>query len=138
MSTRQRGVALTLIISLLLSLLLTSCKRNEDSWKWLNAQKEEQRRREEQAALEEKKKRDEELDRLEEELNTTEPQPVDYTYRPYVWPEEELTDYTGVVEHLMFHMVIAFPELAFDGDDYEKTYDNLTVTVNEFKKITSW
>ncbi len=135
MRTRQRGVALTLIICLTLSLFLTSCKRSEDSWKWLNAQKEEQRRQEEQAALEEKKKRDEELDRWEEELNTTEPEPVDYTYRPYVWPEEELTDYNGVVEHLMFHMVIAFPELAFDGDGYEKTYDSLTVTVNEFKRI---
>ena len=135
MSTRQRGVALTLMISLMLSLLLTSCKRNEDSWKWLNAQKEEQRRQEEQAALEEKKKRDEELDRLEAELNSTEPEPVDYTYRPYVWPEEELTDYYGVVEHLMFHMVIAFPELAFDGDGYEKTYDSLTVTATEFKNI---
>ncbi len=35
----------------------------------------------------------------------------------------------------MFHMIIAYPELAFDGDDYQSSFDAMTVTVSEFNKI---
>ncbi len=135
MRKHRKGMALVLTITAILSLILTSCKRNEDSWKWRQEQEEERRRQEELAAQEEKKKRDEELDRLEAEANRKDEEPADYTYRPYVWPEEELADYNGRVETLMFHMVISYPELAFDGDDYQKSYDALTVTVSEFDKI---
>ncbi len=45
------------------------------------------------------------------------------------------TAYDGVVEHLFFHPVIAYPELAFDGDAQEKGLDDYMVTVGEFKKI---
>lgn len=43
--------------------------------------------------------------------------------------------YDGVVEHLFFHPVIAYPELAFDGDSQEKGLDTYMVTADEFRKI---
>ncbi len=58
-----------------------------------------------------------------------------YVYEPYIWPEDQLVDYNGVVEHLFFHMMIAYPELAFDGDSQEKGFDEWMVTVSEFNKI---
>jgi len=50
-------------------------------------------------------------------------------------PEVELFRYTGVVEHIFFHEVIAWPELAFDGDSGQKGYDDNMVTVSEYNKI---
>ena len=47
----------------------------------------------------------------------------------------ELFPYDGVVEHIFFHEVIAYPELAFDGDGNQKGYDDNMVTVYEYKKI---
>lgn len=41
----------------------------------------------------------------------------------------------GVVEHLFFHPVIAYPELAFDGDAQANGLDDFMVTVNEYDKI---
>ena len=46
-----------------------------------------------------------------------------------------LAPYDGVVEHIFFHEVIAYPELAFDGDGNQKGYDDNMVTVNEYQKI---
>lgn len=43
--------------------------------------------------------------------------------------------YDGLVEHLFFHPIIAYPELAFDGDAQEKGLDDYMVTVDEFNKI---
>lgn len=43
--------------------------------------------------------------------------------------------WTGVVEHLFFHPVIAYPELAFDGDAQSDGLDDFMVTVNEYDKI---
>lgn len=43
--------------------------------------------------------------------------------------------YDGIVEHLFFHPIIAYPELAFDGDAQEKGLDDYMVTVDEFNKI---
>ena len=43
--------------------------------------------------------------------------------------------YKGVVEHLFFHPVIAYPEQAFDGDSMSNGYDDWMVTVDEYNKI---
>ena len=45
------------------------------------------------------------------------------------------TEYNGVVEHLFFHPVIAYPEQAFDGDHMSDGYDDWMVTVGEYNKI---
>lgn len=62
-------------------------------------------------------------------------------YDPTVMPEGGERDgvkyeaYDGIVEHLFFHPIIAYPELAFDGDAQEKGLDDYMVTVDEFNKI---
>ncbi|MDP4109343.1 MAG: hypothetical protein Q8878_04865 [Bacillota bacterium] len=43
--------------------------------------------------------------------------------------------YTGAVEHIFFHPLIAYPELAFDGDGMQRGFDEYFVTVPEFKEI---
>ncbi|WP_422445651.1 polysaccharide deacetylase family protein [Thermoanaerobacterium sp. DL9XJH110] len=47
----------------------------------------------------------------------------------------ELVPYDGPIENIFFHPLIAYPELAFDGDRISKGYDDWFVTVSEFKKI---
>ena len=71
-----------------------------------------------------------------------EPQPAPYhIYDPTVMPEGgtrdgvAYTEYSGVVEHLFFHPVIAYPEQAFDGDHMSNGYDDWMVTVGEYNKI---
>lgn len=41
----------------------------------------------------------------------------------------------GVVEHLFFHPIVAYPELAFDGDSQADGIDDWMVTVDEYDKI---
>ena len=41
----------------------------------------------------------------------------------------------GVVEHLFFHPIVAYPELAFDGDSQSDGIDDWMVTVDEYDKI---
>ncbi|MCL2124637.1 MAG: hydrolase [Oscillospiraceae bacterium] len=53
----------------------------------------------------------------------------------YPGPDVELFPYNGIVEHIFFHEVIAYPSLAFDGDSQQKNFDTNMVTVSEFKKI---
>ncbi len=43
-----------------------------------------------------------------------------------------LVDYDGIVEHLFFHPVIAYTELAFDGDAKAQGLDSYMVTVSEY------
>lgn len=43
--------------------------------------------------------------------------------------------YEGAVEHIFFHSLVIYPELAFDGDSMSEGYENWMVTVSEFKKI---
>jgi hypothetical protein len=50
-------------------------------------------------------------------------------------PETELVAYNGVVEHLFFHPLVTYPELAFDGDNKAKGIDEYMVTVSEYDKI---
>lgn len=44
-------------------------------------------------------------------------------------------DWTGTVEHLFFHPVVAYPELAFDGDNMSDGIDDWMVTAGEYEKI---
>ncbi|MDR3277318.1 MAG: polysaccharide deacetylase family protein [Oscillospiraceae bacterium] len=46
-----------------------------------------------------------------------------------------LVPWDGTVEHLFFHPVVAYPELAFDGDGDEKGIDDWMVTADEYKKM---
>ena len=73
-----------------------------------------------------------------------EPEPVQeeyHIYDPKVMPEGGERDgvkyaaYDGIVEHLFFHPIIAYPELAFDGDAQANGMDDYMVTVDEFNKI---
>ena len=70
------------------------------------------------------------------------PEPEPYAiYDPTVMPEGGVRDgvtyveYNGVVEHIFFHPVIAYPEQAFDGDHMTDGYDDWMVTVGEYNKI---
>ncbi len=49
--------------------------------------------------------------------------------------EESLTLYRGSPEHIFFRPLIAYPELAFDGDSMESTLDNNLLTVSEYTAI---
>lgn len=44
-------------------------------------------------------------------------------------------NWDGAVEHLFFHPLIAYPELAFDGDKQANGLDDWMVTVDEYGKI---
>lgn len=46
---------------------------------------------------------------------------------------QSLVPYSGPVEHIFFHQLIAYPELCFDGDREEKGFDDYYATVPEFK-----
>jgi len=50
-------------------------------------------------------------------------------------PRADLVPYDGIVEHLFFHEVIAYPQLAFDGDSGQQGYDEYMVTVGEYVKM---
>ena len=50
-------------------------------------------------------------------------------------PPVELVEYDGVVEHLFFHEVIAYPQLAFNGNSMQKGFDDNMVTVGEYNRI---
>jgi peptidoglycan/xylan/chitin deacetylase (PgdA/CDA1 family) len=50
-------------------------------------------------------------------------------------PPVNLVEYDGIVEHLFFHEVIAYPRLAFNGGSMELGYDQNMVTVSEFNKM---
>ncbi len=49
--------------------------------------------------------------------------------------EEPLVAYTGPIEHIFFHPLIAYPNLAFDGDSHSQGYKDWFVTVKEFDRI---
>ena len=71
-----------------------------------------------------------------------EPEPEPYTILdPTVMPEGGVRDgvnyaaWDGIVEHLFFHPVVAYPELAFDGDAQANGIDDYMVTADEYRKI---
>ena len=43
--------------------------------------------------------------------------------------------YQGPIEHIFFHDLIIYPELAFDSDHKQNFYDSYFVTIDEFRKI---
>lgn len=49
--------------------------------------------------------------------------------------KEEFVDFSGNVEHIFFHPLVAYNELAFDGDYQSQGMDDWFVTVKEFKEI---
>ncbi|WP_409295992.1 polysaccharide deacetylase family protein [Peribacillus sp. SCS-26] len=63
------------------------------------------------------------------------PSPKPTPAPPPSQPKEELFEYNGPIEHIFFHPLIVYPELAFDGDAMAKGYDDYFVTVKEFKKM---
>ena len=81
-------------------------------------------------------------DEPEESVPEWTPPPIDLS-RPTPPPEipvEELepptlVEWTGDVEHIFFHEVIAFPEMAFVGGTRAGQYDQEMVTVSEFVKV---
>ena len=64
-----------------------------------------------------------------------EPEIEPYVYEIYKFDEASLVDYNDIVEHLFFHPVIAYPELAFDGDSKEAGIDDWMLTADEFNRI---
>ena len=81
------------------------------------------------------------------------PEPEPYAILdPTVMPEGGSRDgvayaaYDGVVEHLFFHPVVAYPELAFDGDHKSDGIDDWMVTAGDVEdpakpfttRDTSW
>lgn len=75
-----------------------------------------------------------------EEPEVPEPEPYAIS-DPTVMPEGGVRDgvtyvpWDGIVEHLFFHPVVAYPELAFDGDAQANGIDDYMVTVDEYDKI---
>lgn len=47
----------------------------------------------------------------------------------------KLVPYSGPVQHIFFHPLIAYPELTFDGDAQEKGFNDYFVTIDEFNKV---
>lgn len=48
---------------------------------------------------------------------------------------QEMVVYQGPIEHIFFHPLLAYPELAFNNDKQTKGFNDWFVTVKEFKKI---
>ena len=63
------------------------------------------------------------------------PEPEPYEILDPTVQREGYVPWEGVVEHLFFHPVIAYPELAFDGDAQANGLDDFMVTVDEYNKI---
>ncbi|MBE5820976.1 MAG: hypothetical protein E7311_00105 [Clostridiales bacterium] len=57
----------------------------------------------------------------------------------YVWIDPyvnaEKLEYTGPIENVFFHPLVAYPELAFDGDYQSQGMDDYMATVPEFKRF---
>lgn len=63
------------------------------------------------------------------------PEPEPYEITDPTEEREGTAAWTGVVEHLFFHPVIAYPELAFDGDSQSDGLDDYMVTADEYRAI---
>jgi len=46
-----------------------------------------------------------------------------------------MVPYRGPIQHIFFHPLIAYPELAFDNDSQSNGFNQYFVTISEFKKI---
>lgn len=47
----------------------------------------------------------------------------------------DYVEYTGPIEHIFFHPLVAYPELAFDGDYQSVGMDEVMTTASEFKRV---
>lgn len=54
---------------------------------------------------------------------------------PEPTPEATLVPWDGIVEHLFFHPVITYTEMAFDGDYEQAGLDEYMITLSEYEKI---
>jgi hypothetical protein len=63
------------------------------------------------------------------------PNPASSSQQTNPVQQEEWVTYNGPVEHIFFHPLIAYPELAFDHDSMSKGYNDWFITVTEFQKI---
>ena len=59
----------------------------------------------------------------------------DENAKPFDKKSVKWVDWTGTVEHLFFHPVVAYPSLAFDGDSEANGIDDFMVTAGEYEKI---
>src|SRR5690606_17811726 len=48
---------------------------------------------------------------------------------------QNLVPYSGPVQHIFFHPLIAYPKLTFDGDAQERGFNDYFVTIDEFKGV---
>lgn len=123
-------------------------KQEEKEKEELEKQIKNQTRKEKKQAKEDKKqagadkKLAKEKKKNDNALPEPEHNPDDRTVSPpkqkkdtYPGPDVKLVEYNGTIEHLFFHPIIAYPELAFDGDYMEKGIDDWMLTVDEYKKI---
>lgn len=62
------------------------------------------------------------------QVNTL-PEPTPYVYTG------ELVEYTKWVDHVFFHPLVAYPQMAFDLDYMSKGFDDYFVTASEFERI---
>ena len=67
---------------------------------------------------------------VRDDVGAGEDVPVQSTPEPV-----ERVAYTGIVENIVIRPLIAYPELAFDGDDQEASMDAWHLTVSEYKKL---
>ena len=61
------------------------------------------------------------------------PEPEPYEISDPTVEQEGFVPWTGTVEHLFFHPVIAYPELAFDGDGQA---NGLAIIMDKNGKVT--
>ncbi|HEY9060387.1 MAG TPA: hypothetical protein VIO64_07790 [Pseudobacteroides sp.] len=45
-------------------------------------------------------------------------------YESASFPRDELAEYEGVINHIFFHPLIIYPEMAFDGDYLSEGYND--------------
>ncbi|MDB5055772.1 MAG: glycoside hydrolase/deacetylase [Bacilli bacterium] len=72
---------------------------------------------------------------IETPLHSIQPSAPIQTTIPMSSLKTNLVAYNGVVEHIFFHPLIAYPELAFDQDAKSTFYNDWFVTVREFDQI---
>lgn len=61
--------------------------------------------------------------------------PDDANAKNLVFSTTNLVEYTGTIEHIFFHPLIAYPERAFGTSQAQIGQDNYMVTVHEFNQV---
>lgn len=127
----KRTICLILAVLLLLSVCLTGCKKKDKDETPDDAVEEP---KVETPVIQGPEVPADLVTEYEEEQRIASMSPVDlYWSDPANYGE--LVPYEGIVEHIFFHPVIAYPEMAFDGDNKEEGIDDWMVTISEYNKI---